>query len=189
MTLIGYARVSTTGQGLESQLDALQAAGCERIFSEKGSGGRLDLPQRSACYDYLRPGDTLVVYKIDRLGRSSSKLIADLDVLHARGVHFRSLTEGIDTGTDLGRFFYTVMAAFAELDRARIRERTRDGLAAARARGRKGGRKPALTPRQVEMARSLAEQRDDSGAHAYTMTEIAARLGVSRATLYRNTTR
>lgn len=177
--LLGYARVSTDEQNLELQADALSAAGCDRIFSDKLSGSRLDRPGLAATLSHLRSGDTLVVWKLDRLGRTVRQLVEFVAKLNQDGIEFRSLTDGIDTTTPAGRFFFPMMAALAEMERDLTRERTMAGLAAARARGRKGGRPPALLQRQLTQARHLMQHPDQP------MAEIAATLGVSRSTLYR----
>ena len=176
---IGYARVSTDDQRLDLQRDALQAAGCARLFEDTISGARAERPGLAQALSHLRPGDTLVVWKLDRLGRTVHGLVAFMAELQARGIQFRSLKDAIDTGTPAGRFFFHVMAALAEMERGLIRERTRAGLAAARARGRLGGRKPLMDARRLDTARRLL--RDES----LSMQEIAARVGVSRSTLYR----
>lgn len=178
--LLGYARVSTEEQNLELQVDALERAGCERMFSDKLSGSRLDRPGLAAALSHLRSGDTLVVWKLDRLGRTVRQLVEFVAKLNQDGVEFRSLTDGIDTTTPAGRFFFHMMAALAEMERDLTRERTMAGLAAARARGRLGGRPPALSPKQLMQARHLMQHPDQ------TMAEIAATLGVSRSTLYRS---
>ena len=178
--LLGYARVSTEEQNLELQVDALERAGCERVFSDKLSGSRLDRPGLAAALSHLRSGDTLVVWKLDRLGRTVRQLVEFVAKLNQDGVEFRSLTDGIDTTTPAGRFFFHMMAALAEMERDLTRERTMAGLAAARARGRMGGRPPALSPKQLTQARHLMQHPDQ------TMAEIAATLGVSRSTLYRS---
>ena len=139
MSNTGYARVSTDDQDPAAQIDALRAAGCDPIFVEHASGGTMERPEWQACNRGLGRGDTLTVVRIDRLGRSLTDLVSTLDDLAARGVHFRSLTEGIDTSTPLGRMFYQLAAAFAEYERALIRERTCAGIDAARA-GRRHSR-------------------------------------------------
>ena len=144
---VGYARVSTQDQDLALQLDALQAAGCERVYTEKASGAQRDRPQLQAALDYMRPDDTLVVWKLDRLARSLRQLLDTVEVLHARQIGLRSLTEAIDTSTPGGTLVFHLFGALAEFERSIIRERTRAGLAAARARGRTGGRPPALLQR------------------------------------------
>lgn len=180
MTLVGYSRVSTADQTADLQSDALTAAGCQRIFTDTASGGTTERPQLSAALDYLRDGDVLCVWRLDRLGRSLKHLVEVVAALQDRGVGFRSLHESIDTTTPSGRLTFHVFAALAEFERDLIRERTVAGLTAARARGRKGGRKPSLTPKKVQVARRMYEQGDS------TVAEIAKVLGVSRATIYRH---
>jgi DNA invertase Pin-like site-specific DNA recombinase len=177
--LIGYARVSTLDQNLDLQTDALDKAGCERIFSETVSGARTERAALSEALSHARAGDVFVVWKLDRLGRTVGQLVDFVSGLRARGVEFRSLTDGIDTTTPAGRFFFHMMAALAEMERDLIRERTMAGLVAARARGRRGGRKLALSGRQIAQARLLLNHPDQ------TMEGIASSLGVSRSTLYR----
>lgn len=179
MNLIGYARVSTLDQNPGLQEDDLYSAGCQRVFVEKASGALADRPELLAALDYLREGDVLVVWRLDRLGRSLRHLVQVVSDLEGRGVGFRSLRESIDTTTPAGRLVFHLFASLAEFERDLIRERTMAGLAAARVRGRKGGRKRALTPKQVAIARRLYEERDG------TVAEIASTLGVSRATIYR----
>jgi DNA invertase Pin-like site-specific DNA recombinase len=144
MLLVGYARVSTGEQNSNLQTDALSVVGCRRIFEETASGASRDRPQLKAALDFLRPGDTLVVWKLDRLVRSLAQLIETVDELHKRECGFRSLTEAIDTTTAGGRLIFHIFGALAEFERSIIRERTMAGLEAARARGRKGGRPKAL---------------------------------------------
>lgn len=176
--LIGYARVSTRDQHLDRQLHALDGAGCLRVFADKLSGRNADRPELLACLDYLRPGDVLVVASLDRLGRSLDDLLAIVGGLRRRGIGFRSLHESIDTTTAGGRLVFHVFAALAEFIRELIVEGTREGLAAARARGQRLGRPPALTPEQVQHARSLLADPDNS------IASIARLLGVSRATIH-----
>lgn len=178
MSTTGYARVSTSDQDPAAQIDALRAAGCDPIFVEHASGGTMDRPEWYACNRGLGKGDTLTVVRIDRLGRSLTDLVSTLDDLAARGVHFRSLTEGIDTSTPLGRMFYQLAAAFAEYERALIRERTRAGIDAARAAGRRIGRPPALTDEQRDFARRLRAQGEG-------VATIARVLEVSPSTIRR----
>ena len=147
--LVGYARVSTQDQKPELQLDALTAAGCEKVFEEKASGALRDRPQLQAALDYMRDGDTLVVWKLDRLARSIKQLIETVEMLEERGVGFRSITEAIDTTTSGGRLVFHIFAALAEFERSIIRERTVAGLASARARGRFGGRPPSLSDKDL----------------------------------------
>jgi DNA invertase Pin-like site-specific DNA recombinase len=179
--LVGYARVSTEDQNLDLQHDALNKAGCERIFDDKASGARDDRSGLAAALSHLRKGDCLVVWKLDRLGRGLRSLIDFISELRDRGVDFRTLhgSTQIDTNTAQGRFFFHVMAALAEMERDLIRERTRAGLAAARARGRKGGRKPKLTASQICHARKLLADPEN------TVKNVATSLKVNRATIYR----
>lgn len=178
-TLVGYSRVSTDEQNLALQLDALEEAGCERVYRDIGSGSLKHRPELDACLDYLRAGDTLVVWRLDRLGRGLKHLIEAIEQLHQREIGFRSLTEEIDTTTSAGMLQFHIFGALAEFERQIIRERTRAGLAAARARGRLGGRPPSLTPAKLDAARLMREKK-------HTMPQIAKALGVSRATLYRH---
>jgi DNA invertase Pin-like site-specific DNA recombinase len=177
--LVGYARVSTLDQDPRLQTDALSAAGCERIFSEHASGAKTDRPQLLAAIDYLREGDTLVVWKLDRLARSMKQLIQTIEDLEARSIGFRSLTETIDTTTAGGRLVFHVFGALAEFERELIKERTMAGLVAARAQGRVGGRPKALTRKQIIMAKTLLKD------GSINVAEVAEQLGVSVATLYR----
>lgn len=180
--LLGYARVSTGEQELALQHDALAAAGCSRIFSDTASGALDERVELVRVLDYLREGDTLVVWRLDRLGRSLRHLIDTVTRLADRGVGFRSLQESIDTTTPGGRLIFHVFAALAEFERDLISERTQAGLASARARGRKGGRPSVMTPAKLKVAREMHA----SGDH--TMTAIATVIGVSRASLYRHLT-
>lgn len=177
--LVGYARVSTQDQHTDLQLDALRDAGVVRIFQEKASGTREDRPELAAVLDYLRPGDTLVVWRLDRLGRSLKHLIEVVSDLEQRGVGFRSIHEAIDTTTAAGRLVFHIFGALAEFERSLIVDRTRAGLAAARDRGAKPGRKPSLTTEQAQMVRDLHAR------GGYSITAIAAAVGASRATVYR----
>jgi DNA invertase Pin-like site-specific DNA recombinase len=176
---IGYARVSTADQDLALQLDALNKAGCERIFEEKASGAKADRPKLAETLAFLRPDDTLVVWRLDRLGRSLKHLIETVTSLEDQGVAFQSLTEGFDTSTPGGRLVFHFFGALAEFERALIRERTIAGLIAARARGRIGGRPRVLTPEQVRQVRRMQAEADNS------VQGIADVFGVSRATIYR----
>lgn len=178
--LVGYARVSTQEQDTSLQLDALRAAGCEKLFEEKASGAQRDRPQLKAALDYMRAGDTLVVWKLDRLARSMRQLIDTVEDLHSRDIGFRSLTEAIDTTTAGGKLIFHIFGALAEFERSVIRERTTAGLRAARARGRLGGRPPALTEQKLVMARAMLR---DPGI---TVEDVARQLEVSPATLYRH---
>lgn len=176
--LIGYARVSTTDQTLALQEDALHAAGCERIFKDVMSGSTTNRPGLSEALDYARKGDVLVVWKLDRLGRSLVHLIQVVQQLQTEGIGFRSLQENMDTTTSGGQLIFHIFGALAEFERSLIRERTNAGLASARARGRVGGRRPLLTPEQVAMARQLL-------ATGGTGEQVAQAFHVSRSTLYR----
>lgn len=176
---LGYARVSPTDQDAALQLDALNAAGCYRVWIDTISGSLEHRPELTKLLDQLRPGDTLVVWRLDRLGRSIRHLIDQLQALAERGVGFRSLQETIDTTSPGGRLVFHVFAALTEFERDLIRERTHAGLAAARARGRTGGRPPRLSADQVRTARRLYEQQD------MTVAQIGDVLGVSRTTVYR----
>ncbi|GAA4107617.1 recombinase family protein [Enteractinococcus coprophilus] len=176
---LGYARVSTGDQDARLQHDALTAAGCYRIFTDTASGALQSRPELDKLLDQLRPGDTLVVWRLDRLGRSIRHLIDQLSELQDRGIEFRSLQENIDTSSPGGRLVFHIFASLAEFERDLIRERTNAGLAAARARGRTGGRPPRLTPHQVTTAKKLYDQQD------MTVAQIGEVLGVSRSTIYR----
>ena len=176
---IGYARVSTQDQNLALQKTALNEAGCEKIYEDQSSGQKMDRPGLAQALEQLRPGDTLVIWKLDRLGRSLKHLITLVEDLSARGVNFRSLTDNIDTTTTAGRFFFHVMASLAQMERELIVERTRAGLKAARDMGRVGGRRRLMTASKIEAARQLLA--GDTPAR-----EVAANLGVSVPTLYRH---
>ncbi|MFN4310324.1 MAG: recombinase family protein [Ferrovibrio sp.] len=176
---IGYARVSTDEQKPTLQIDALKAAGCERIFDETSSGAKSDKPCLEHALDFMRPGDTLVVWQLDRLARSMRQLIDTVELLQSKGMGVRSLTEAIDTTTPGGMLVFHIFGALAEFERAIIRERTRAGLEAARARGRKGGRPRKLSKADIRVAKTLLSDPEISVA------EVAERLGVSIATLYR----
>lgn len=176
--LVGYARVSTGDQNLDMQQDALTSAGCTQLFNDRITGAAQVKEGLASALSYIRPGDTLVVWKLDRLGRTVKGLIELVEQLKAKGVEFRSLTDGIDTSTSAGRFFFHVMAAMAEMERELIKERTKAGLAAAKARGRKGGRKAKMDLSKIGAARQLL-------ASGTVATDVAKNLGVSRATLYR----
>ena len=162
--LVGYARVSTREgqQVLDRQLDALNAAGCQRIFDDRGSGASTDRPGLKECLGYLRKGDVLVVLDLDRLGRLAGELIRLVDELEARNVGFRALNASFDTTTPMGRAFLQIQAAFAEMERNVIRQRVKEGVAAARARGRKGGRPRLMTPERLRYAQHLMADRERS---------------------------
>ena len=176
--LIGYARASTRDQNLEMQQEALAKAGCSRIFTDQISGSRAERPGLKQTLEILRENDTLVVWKLDRLGRSVKQLADLIGDLSKRGVQFRSLTDSIDTGTPSGRFFFHVMASLAEMERELITERTRMGLEVARRLGRKGGRKRSMTDSKIESAKKLL-------ANGVPPRDVARNLGVSIPTLYR----
>ena len=183
MTLVGYARISTAegGQVMDRQLDALRAAGCKRVFEDRASGakGTEARPGLKACLDWLREGDVLVVLDLDRLGRLAGELVALIDALAARSVAFRALNSPMDTTTPAGRAFLQIQAAFAEMERNVIRQRVREGLAAARARGRKGGRPRVMTTDKLRYAQHLMADRERS------IPSICAELGGIRpSTLY-----
>lgn len=176
--LIGYIRVSTNDQNTDLQRIALQSADCELIFEDRISGKTSDRPGLKKALRCLQPGDTLVVWKLDRLGRSMRHLVMLTEELRERGVNFRSLTDSIDTSTPMGRFFFHVMGALAEMERELIVERTRAGLAAARDKGRVGGRRRKMTAETVERARRMLAQ----GA---TLLQVSLVLDVSEKTIYR----
>lgn len=178
MTFIGYARVSTKDQSLDLQLDALRAAGCTKIFEEKISGTQTDRPELKACMKYLREGDTLVVYKLDRLGRSLPHLLEVIRDLKAEGVGFKSVSDSIDTSTASGQLMFSVMGSFAEFERSLISERTIAGLESARARGRMGGRPRAVSE---ELGQKIVVMR----GQRQTVASIAKELSMGEATVYR----
>lgn len=175
---IGYARVSTIDQSLNMQLDALNADRCERIYTEKASGAKDDRAELQRAVDALRPGDVFVVYKLDRLARSTLKLISTLNEIQAKGVEFVSLNDKIDTTTAAGKALFGMLAVFAEFERNIIVERTKAGLAASRARGRNGGR-----PKTDAKIASKALKLYDTKAHS--VAEITEMTGITKATLYR----
>ena len=177
--LIGYARVSTEDQTLRLQRDALTDVGCDKLFREKASGARTTLPAREKLLAFARNGDVVVVWKLDRLGRSLRDLIDVVNSLKERGVELRSLQEALDTTTPAGKLTFHIFAALAEFERDLIRERTKAGLAAARRRGVAIGRPRALTPEQIRMAAAMMA---DS---AISAGQVAQQLGIHRSTLYR----
>jgi DNA invertase Pin-like site-specific DNA recombinase len=181
--LIGYARVSTSDQNLDLQKDELERVGCKRICTDVASGAKSERPGLTDALAHAREGDTLVVWKLDRVGRSLGHLIETVRLLQERRIGFRSLHENIDTTTSTGKLIFHVFGALAEFERDLIRERTHAGLSAARARGRKGGRRPVLDDKQHLVLRSLAQDRNNSPA------VICATLGISRATFYRYASR
>jgi DNA invertase Pin-like site-specific DNA recombinase len=175
--LVGYARVSTTAQDAALQRDALDLAGCAKIFEDQISGATAERPGLDAALAYLREGDALVVWKLDRLGRSLPHLIETVNRLGKRGVGFRSLTEGVDTGTPNGRLVFHIFGALTEFERDLIRERTGAGLAAALARGRKGGRRPVITEEKLARVEALI-------AGGLNVREAAGRIKVGKSALY-----
>jgi len=179
--LIGYARVSTIDQRLDLQHDALRAIGCERVFTDTASGARTARPGLTAALEACREGDILVVWKLDRLGRSLADLVATVQTLAARGIGLRSLQEQLDTTSSGGKLIFHLFAALAEFERDLIRERTKAGLAAARARGRKGGRPRGVDEKKRKAA--LALKRDPH----YSVREICEIVGISRNTYYKYT--
>jgi DNA invertase Pin-like site-specific DNA recombinase len=177
--LIGYARVSTQDQTLNLQLDALKKADCTKIFTDTISGTKAERRGLTEALEFLRSGDTLVVWRLDRLGRSLRHLIDTITALQERGIGFKSLTENIDTTTSGGKLIFHIFGALAEFERDIIRERTQAGLTAARARGRVGGKPRALTERQAHMARQLYADK------THSIADICKTLGISRTTLWR----
>ena len=178
---IGYARVSTADQDPQLQLDALEAVGCLKIYKDIATGTKADRPKWKLCLEDLRPGDTLIVWKIDRLGRNLRDLIDIVTGLEARGVGVRSLTNGIvDTTTAHGKLVFGMFALMAEYEAALIGERTNAGLQGGRARGRRGGRKPKMTPELIDKAQRMYDSRQ------FTMAEIASSCAVTPMTVYRN---
>lgn len=175
---IGYARVSTDDQNLCLQVDALQQVGCETIYQDQVSGAKVERPGLQAALAYLRPGDTLVVWRLDRLGRSLKQLIEIVTSLEAQGIGFQSLQEALDTTTSSGRLVFHIFGALAEFERHRIRERTQAGLQAARARGRMGGRPKALDTKKVALLYQLYDEQQHS------IQELCDLLGIAKSTLY-----
>lgn len=177
-TYVGYARVSTADQNLDLQLEALKNFGCIKIFTDVASGAKAERPGLDDALNYLREGDTLVVWKLDRLGRSLSHLLQIIDSLSQKHIHFKSITDSaIDTTTSSGQLMLTMIAALSEFERNLIRERTKEGLAAAKARGRKGGRRPVITEQKLKKAQQLMEK-------GLTVREAASAIGVGKSSLY-----
>jgi DNA invertase Pin-like site-specific DNA recombinase len=177
--LIGYARVSTQDQTLNLQQDALEKIGCSKIFTDTASGASTDRKGLEEALEFVREGDTLVVWRLDRLGRSLKHLIETITALSNRNIGFKSITESIDTTTSGGKLIFHIFGALAEFERDIIRERTQAGLQAARARGRIGGRPKALNPKKISMAQALYNDKSNS------ISDICKTLNISRATLYR----
>jgi DNA invertase Pin-like site-specific DNA recombinase len=183
---IGYGRVSTRDQNPDAQHDALAAAGCGQVFIDKASGKLPRRPELDRALLVARASDQLVVTKLDRLGRSLEHLIDLSKGLQACSVDLVVLNQGIDTSTAVGRMFFQILGAIAEFEHALMSERTMDGLAAARARGRTGGQKPKLTPRQARIAQQMYDETSPDGKRRYTVAQIAAEFGVTRPTIYRH---
>jgi DNA invertase Pin-like site-specific DNA recombinase len=179
--LIGYGRVSTQDQHLDLQLDALDKAGCEKVFTDTVSGAKAARPGLDEALSHLRSGDTLIVWRLDRLGRSLRHLIDTIKFLNDRGIGFRSVQESIDTTTPGGKLVFHIFASLAEFERDLIKERTNAGLKSARARGKNGGRPKSLTDKQLKQARTL---RDDN---SHSVADICRTLKISRSTFYRLT--
>lgn len=180
--LVGYARVSTGEQNLDLQMDALKKVGCDKILTDEMSGAKAERPGLSEVFKFIRTGDTLVVWRLDRLGRSITDLIARIEELRRREIGFKSLHESIDTTSPAGKLQFHIFSALAEFERDLIRERTMAGLRSARARGRVGGRRPTMTPEKVKIAASLMKDKTN------TIKDICRTLGISSATLYRYVT-
>lgn len=177
--LLGYARISTADQDASLQHDALTAAGCARIFSDTASGAHADRPELLRMLDYARAEDTIVVWRLDRLGRSLRNLVELVNQLGERQIDLRSLQENIDTATPTGRLIFHIFGSLAEFERELIRERTKAGLASARARGLIGGRRRLMTQAQVTIAKQML------ASHEYGVGDVASSFNVSRSTLYR----
>ncbi|PTT69206.1 recombinase family protein [Arthrobacter sp. HMWF013] len=177
--VLGYARISTADQDTSLQRDALEKFGCTTIYSDTMSGAKAERPELTAMLRHLRSGDTVVVWKIDRMGRSLLNLLELVKVLQEKGVGLVSIKEGLDTRTEMGRFQLNLLASVAEWERETIRTRVQAGVDAARARGRVGGRKPKLTPAKMKAARAMYQSRQ------FTIREIADELVVSESTIYR----
>lgn len=176
--LVGYARVSTDDQNLDMQLTSLKEAGCEKIYEDHLSGTKTNRPGLQLALEVLRKNDTLVVWKLDRLGRTVKGLIDLVNLLHQKEIHFKSITDHVDTSTPSGRFFFHIMASLAQMERELVAERTKAGLATAKAQGRVGGRKRKMTPSKIESAKKLL-------ASGVLPKDVAHNLGISIPTLYR----
>ncbi|HEY9366997.1 recombinase family protein [Streptomyces sp.] len=183
---LGYGRVSTRDQHPEAQHDALTEAGCDRLFVEKRSGKLASRPELNRLLEQMREGDTVVVTKLDRLGRSLANLIELEAAFRAAGVGLVVLNLGVDTSTASGRMVFNMVGAVAEFEASLNSERTLDGLAAARARGRTGGQKPKLKSRQIKLAQEMYDELGGDGKRKYTVQQIADEFGVSRPTIYRH---
>lgn len=180
MTFIGYARISTEYQNIQNQIDALTEAGCIKVFSETASGAKSDRPQLKACLDYLRPDDTLVVWKLDRLARSLKHLLELMQHFEKNNINFKSITDQIDTTTAIGRFAFHIYGSMVEFERNIISERVKEGMSRSKKRGISSGRKPALNQKQILHAKALYD------SNMYTIPEILEELKIrSTATLYK----
>ena len=178
--LVGYARVSTTEQTLDSQIDSLKKAGCTKIFAEKVTGTTAERPQYLAMIDYIRDGkDTVVVYKLDRLGRSMKHLITEVEKFKERNIEFKSLQENIDSSTPTGKLFFHIFSSIAEFERDIIVQRTKAGLEAARARGRMGGKKPKLNPEQIKRLKRMYADKSNS------VKDICETFNIGKTTLFK----
>lgn len=180
--LIGYARVSTIDQNPQMQIDALEKAGCKKIFTDRISGSQKDRPQLQAAFEYMREGDTLVIWKLSRLARSIRQIISTAHDLDQQNIKLKVLTQNIDTGTPEGRLFFHMTAAFDEFQREIIVENTRAGIASARKRGRKGGRPPSMTEDKIRIAESMIKDIDNYPF----ITDIIKQLEIGRTTFYRH---
>jgi len=181
--IVGYARVSREDQNLNLQLDALEAESCEVVFSEKASGVKQDRKELTKMLFHLREGDTLIVYKLDRLARSMKHLIELVDIFKAKGIHFKSLKDNLVLdGSAVGNLMFNIFGAFAQFERDLISERTKAGLEAAKKRGRKGGRRPGMTPENKEKAFKILKLHN---TNCFTVTEICNTIGCARATMYK----
>lgn len=178
--LLGYARVSTDQQDHALQLDALHQAGCEKVVTETASGSRLDRPELTKLLEQARPGDTVVCWRLDRLGRSLRHLIDLSEQLQQRGIGLKSITEAIDTSTPAGRFMFSILGALGQMELEIVRERTRAGLRAAAARGRRGGRPPVLDADKLRAAKAML------ASGTMSATEVARQIGCAPSTLYRH---
>lgn len=183
---IGYGRVSTRDQNPDGQRDALTAASCDQIFIDKASGKLASRPSLDQALMVVRSGDQFVITRLDRLGRSTKNLLDLSEQLQDKGVALVVLEQGIDTSTAAGVLFFTIIGAIAQFEHSLMVERTHDGLAAARARGRTGGQKPKLKPRQIALAQQMYDETGDDGKRRYTVQQIADEFGVTRPTIYRH---
>lgn len=177
--LIGYSRISTNDQSLNSQIDKLKEYGCEKIYTDIVSGSKADRKELNEMLEYIREGDTIIVYRLDRLGRSLKDLINLINIFQNKKVNFKSITESIDTETPTGQLMFHITGAFAEFERNIIRERTKAGLESARARGRKGGRPTLITPERIQMAKLLHSDKTIS------IADILKQMNIKRGVFYK----